>query len=921
MFKRVVQSVVLFAVISITYLLYSAAVADGDKSAAPKQEPDAAKEQATVKTVETAPATAAVIRKAATTQKSEEPAAKRAESAVDNVAEPTVQKVVPAKVKPVMESNEKAEPALPVKGVSKAIGSEPNTGVSSREPRRKTDAETDLTPAADVKMHETVRTVETPPADAVVIRQEPAPEREESAVDEAAEPTVQNVLPVEVKKGIDNDEKAEPALPVKGVSKAIGSEPNTEVSSPEPRRETGTKTDFATAVDAKMDEAEHIEGAVIKEEPSGVEKDPAPTAVIPETAAVQNSESKVRIEEEELFVAVAPTAERSAAAVVEPTAEKRAVTAESSAVEDAGKVDGPPELTVTFPTEADVASEEVTAGVPITETVVAAMPIVAEPEVVQASSVAMAEDVHNVSLIAADPIVGDGTVSSDNEKEKNIAVEHKTVANEKKPEAQTVPAPLFEEEEHEVVPAVIAAVEPVTVPVVTVPKEEPARTSAAALTKSAMPEEVDDEQSIVTAAASQVEEVAPLIVQEAEVVEEAAPKARTKEDEKAARRAYQNYGKKAVSEPQKTEESELLLHQHAGYSIRNRKGTEGVDKLDTSKMSFALGVGSGRSHYTLGLDMVQLRSGRLKTENYTLYGSDGAVAVNTPSDSEGGEALNLGYRYEHENFAVSGLLGMTPNVGNGIAVAPLFAIMVESYYDLWKTYGRIIQSAVTDSLLSSVGNQDPYTEQVWGRVVKQGLEGGLSFGDRYKIAMDLGYYPVIKGENTLENSELTATLRVVKAMQIPHVDNLDVGLLFVYDDYTFNSDHFTFGHGGYFSPQSYYNGGVMLDMTERFSGNLLFDARGSVGYTTYQTDAVLKYPLENGVQTYAAGTEKFIGADATAFLGMQLSDTAQVIAAAGYQNHTGTDEYFIHIALQMYLQKHRMTRKDFVSVDLFSSGS
>jgi len=317
--------------------------------------------------------------------------------------------------------------------------------------------------------------------------------------------------------------------------------------------------------------------------------------------------------------------------------------------------------------------------------------------------------------------------------------------------------------------------------------------------------------------------------------------------------------------------------------------------------------------------MVQLESGKLKIVDQPLYGTAGTVVVETPARSAGGMALSLNYRYEQKKFAVSVMIGMTPSVSNGISAAPLWDVAVEGNFDVLKTYGRYVQRAVEDSLLSAVGNSDLYTQQVWGRVVKQGVEAGVRLGDEYKFAWDLGYYPVIKGENTLENSEITTTVSVVKPVGIPSIDRFDAGLLLAYDDYEFDSEHYTYGHGGYFSPQSYMGGGVLFDMTQQFSDSILFDARASVGYTSYKNDAVEKYPFEAGAEMYAADSSKFISAETAVFLGLALGDSAQVITGAGYSNHTNTNEYFFSVGIHIYLQKHQMSRKDFVSIDRFSN--
>ncbi len=397
---------------------------------------------------------------------------------------------------------------------------------------------------------------------------------------------------------------------------------------------------------------------------------------------------------------------------------------------------------------------------------------------------------------------------------------------------------------------------------------------------------------------------------------------RPEEEIEAIRAKYENYGKDPVVEPvrqQQPEKTEAVsLEQYAGYGLRTREGTSGLGSLEESKMFIALEIASGVNRFNFGLDMVKLESGALAAAQYSIYGTDGAVAIAEASDSEGGMALNFGYRYMNDGFSVSTNIGMTPNAGNDISAAPLWNLEVEKHFDGLSAYGRFVQRPVTDSMLSYVGNRDLYSEAVWGRVVRQGFEAGVGYEDAYGVAWDLAYYPTIDGENIQENSELRSAVTVSRPLAIEGLDGSRAGVSLLYDSYDFNSEHYTYGHGGYFSPQSYLHGAVTFDMSKRFGGGWLVDARGSVGYASYDNDPVEKYPLEGSVEQYASKSETLLALESAAFIGIDLGEHAQFLAGAGYRNRSDTDEYFIRFSIGFYSQKRRTSSADFNSIDAFA---
>jgi hypothetical protein len=66
--------------------------------------------------------------------------------------------------------------------------------------------------------------------------------------------------------------------------------------------------------------------------------------------------------------------------------------------------------------------------------------------------------------------------------------------------------------------------------------------------------------------------------------------------------------------------------------------------------------------------------------------------------------------------------------------------------------------------------------------------------------------------------------------------------------YAHNSDYFTYGQGGYFSPQSYFLGNVPISIQGRYGYNLHYNVVAAFGVQAFQEDSVPFFPLDSALQ-------------------------------------------------------------------------
>ena len=250
-------------------------------------------------------------------------------------------------------------------------------------------------------------------------------------------------------------------------------------------------------------------------------------------------------------------------------------------------------------------------------------------------------------------------------------------------------------------------------------------------------------------------------------------------------------------------------------------------------------------------------------EDYGHYYIDADI-LNLYDEFQGSNDKNsltygLGYEYNenksssHTAFLAN--LGLeTKYIDLEIGSTPLGADIVPKMMGFVSFHGAIsklnlnlkfIQKRDEDSMLSSVGEsvEAKNRDIRWGRVFKTGIELDMSYNSDISYSFTLASYPSIKGHHIKENSELKAVSSIGYSAKTDIFTYIDYSFLFVYDKYDFNSDLFTYGHGGYFSPQQFLLGNIEIDITDIVTDNFYWKFKTSLGYETFSVDDVEQYPV------------------------------------------------------------------------------
>ncbi|MCS7214605.1 MAG: cellulose synthase subunit BcsC-related outer membrane protein [Thermodesulfovibrio sp.] len=278
----------------------------------------------------------------------------------------------------------------------------------------------------------------------------------------------------------------------------------------------------------------------------------------------------------------------------------------------------------------------------------------------------------------------------------------------------------------------------------------------------------------------------------------------------------------------------------AGF-YRYKSGDEGFSKLKELNvpLSFYYPIREGQK-LTLRIIEKYVSSGSSgenpymgKYYNYL----NGGTQINKPITSKW--LLQPEIKYEIEGYPHFNLLIGTTPLNGTISPMPVFLFDI-NFKDFWF---NIYQTSVEESILSIQGQRDPYSSAKWGRVLKTGVQAGLNFdlSNSYWFTIS-GEFDYIWGKNVWENYSLTGNMSIGKTIPLKENSQVDLGLFYVIKHFNRNSNFFTYGHGGYFSPQFFSMVGPTFRYSLKECCGIALDIKASFGYIYYRTDSTPHYP-------------------------------------------------------------------------------
>ena len=152
---------------------------------------------------------------------------------------------------------------------------------------------------------------------------------------------------------------------------------------------------------------------------------------------------------------------------------------------------------------------------------------------------------------------------------------------------------------------------------------------------------------------------------------------------------------------------------------------------------------------------------------------------------------------------------------------------------------------ITDSILSWAGVRDPVSGKTWGEEFRNGGRFGLSFTAKTLLFYLFGDYRFIQGTNVPFNHQIQGGVGVDWAAIIHPDWKFTAGLDVIAFGYTTNQSFFTYGQGGYFSPQAFVHVGIPLSAQGAMT-QARWNVKVEPGLNWIEESKASFYPTESG---------------------------------------------------------------------------
>ncbi|MDX8398341.1 MAG: cellulose synthase subunit BcsC-related outer membrane protein, partial [Mariprofundaceae bacterium] len=236
----------------------------------------------------------------------------------------------------------------------------------------------------------------------------------------------------------------------------------------------------------------------------------------------------------------------------------------------------------------------------------------------------------------------------------------------------------------------------------------------------------------------------------------------------------------------------------------------------------------------------------------------GAYVIPKLATVHKGVEWSLGYRYEDQGnlYAELGQL----NVATAIQKADWkFRLGYARSFDERSFQVEAYRQPLRETLLSYVGMTDPYLGvEKWGQVTRNGANLSLYQALPYQFSANLSLAAETRrGYNVKANSYYSAYIGLPYDLATDNFEHLSVGPYARIEHSTIDQNHFTIGHGGYYSPQYLRDFGLSVDVMTKARKAWIVSLSGSVGRQAVRTSASPKLPL-NAINkaTYAATSKQ-----------------------------------------------------------------
>jgi tetratricopeptide (TPR) repeat protein len=259
------------------------------------------------------------------------------------------------------------------------------------------------------------------------------------------------------------------------------------------------------------------------------------------------------------------------------------------------------------------------------------------------------------------------------------------------------------------------------------------------------------------------------------------------------------------------------------FSLRQRNGEPGLSQLSELRETLQAQTPLGYSaRARLEISEIELDSGAMSAFAAPRFGT-GTAATGSR------QAFGTGLLATIESRHFDAFIGATP-IGFRV-LSVLGGVRGRGSLGPVSFAAEASRKTVTESVLSAAGERDPATGRSWGGVVMDGgrVDLGLALGAVHAWAYGEAHRLI--GLSVADNRRIAGGGGVDLRLLEGDAGALSLGPTVSALGFDRNLRFFTFGQGGYFSPQRFVHGGLAL--TVRRAGALSFEAAAEPGYDAY----------------------------------------------------------------------------------------
>jgi hypothetical protein len=283
-------------------------------------------------------------------------------------------------------------------------------------------------------------------------------------------------------------------------------------------------------------------------------------------------------------------------------------------------------------------------------------------------------------------------------------------------------------------------------------------------------------------------------------------------------------------------ESQNTPYLESQMSFGGRNGQAGFDRLFVEQATFdASVVLAGNLRASMLLVPTFLSGGSADGSGIRLFGQQTAPSAFGPQSASGvagevqlaSDILGLRFGTTPHGFLINNWVGgfrLRPKSGHITFI--------------------LNRDSVTDTLLSYAGVKDPISGQISGGVMANSAILQGQWGSAISGVYVSGGYQVLDGRNVERNTAVNGNLGTWWKVASVYGGDVTFGMNFSGMGYDHNLRYFTWGQGGYFSPQQYFLFNVPVRWTGIY-GRVKYAVAGSYGVQHFSESASPYYPLYN----------------------------------------------------------------------------